>query len=93
MNVANAQIAALEEEVARLTKVVKLCEEGDAPFIALAEASKEIWRLIEEGWLVRNTTNDSHFPSYMAKATQLVSALKTLSDALAHPSVKQVLEP
>ena len=83
----------LQSEMGPLSKIEKWTDADLAPFVALAGASKEIWRLIEEGWLVRNTTNDSHFPSYMAKATQLVSALKTLSDALAHPSVKQVLEP
>ena len=53
----------------------------------LAEALHGLYTLVEKGLLVRNITNDSHFPSYMAEATEVVMALKKTTDALAHPLV------
>jgi len=108
----NAQIAALEAEVARLQAPKPIMSSGIvdwketarmqgqranqaeanlAPFIALAKAAQEIWALIEQGQLVRNTTNDAHFPSYMAESVRLVTGLKALQDALAHPAVQRAI--
>ena len=42
----------------------------------LLGALQELFDLVEEGVLVRNSTNDSHFPSYMAMSVRLVEALR-----------------
>ena len=38
--------------------------------------------MIDNGLLVRNTTNDEHWPSYMAESTTLVKALSEAKAAL-----------
>jgi len=42
---------------------------------ALREALAGLFDLVEKGLLVRNTTNDGHFPSYMAEAVKITKAL------------------
>ena len=49
----------------------------------LAGALKGVMELVEYGWLVRNTTNDAHLPSYIAEATTLTKALAKARAALA----------
>ena len=39
------------------------------------DALRELFALIEDGLLVRNTTNDGHMPSFLAESTRLVKAL------------------
>lgn len=79
--------------IAALT-AAKLAAEGerDAPRASapapdavrrLVEAVDEIMGLIDDGLLVRNITNDAHFPSFLAESTRLVKALSGIKDALA----------
>ncbi len=67
-------------------------QEPDYPAMARAVAEawgevegalRELYALIEEGWLVRNTTNDGHMPSFLQESARLVNALKAAQDALA----------
>ena len=51
----------------------------------LAEALSDVMGLIERGWLVRNTANDMHLPSYIAESTALVNALAKANAALRAP--------
>ncbi len=47
------------------------------------EALAGLLALIDEGLLVRNTTNDGHLPSFLAESTRLVKALHAAKSALA----------
>mgnify|MGYP001604602097 CR=1 FL=1 len=95
----------LQAEVERLTTQLEKCrwhssleeledrvDTAMAVVRELAEALHGLYTLVEKGLLVRNMTNDSHFPSYMAEATEVVMALKKTTDALAHPLVQQARE-
>jgi phosphosulfolactate phosphohydrolase-like enzyme len=42
---------------------------------SMRDALAELFDLVEGGWLVRNTTNDGHFPSFLKESTRLVGAL------------------
>ena len=57
---------------------------GDADARAVV-ALRELFALIEDGLLVRNTTNDGHMPSYLAESTRLVKALAVAKDILGPP--------
>jgi hypothetical protein len=48
----------------------------------LRGALHELMALIDEGWLVRNTANDAHFPSYLKESARLVTALAQARAAL-----------
>jgi len=50
---------------------------------ALEAALRELLALVEDGRLVRNTTNDAHMPSYLSESVRLVKALATAKEALA----------
>ena len=52
------------------------------------EALAELMALIEDGWLVRNTTNDHHMPSYLSESVRLVKALAKARAALARTEQK-----
>ena len=47
------------------------------------EALASLFQLVEDGWLVRSTTNDAHFPSFATESARLVTVLKAVQDALA----------
>jgi methylphosphotriester-DNA--protein-cysteine methyltransferase len=55
----------------------------DADVEAVVKALEEMLALIDEGWLVRNTTNDGHFPSYLRESVRLVKAIADSQAALA----------
>ena len=49
-------------------------------------ALRELLALVEDGLLVRNTTNDGHLPSYLAESTRLVKALAAARAVLDAPA-------
>ena len=53
---------------------------------ALEEVLRDLFALVEEGALVRNTTNDAHLPSYLAESVRLVSVLAAAKALLAAPA-------
>ena len=50
---------------------------------AMREALSHLYALVAEGWLVRNTANDAHMPSFLAESARLVNTLKEVDAALA----------
>jgi len=49
--------------------------------LALRAALDALMGLVDDGLLVRNITNDDHWPSYMAEATRIVSVLSQVKAA------------
>lgn len=68
-------------------------EQAEAQVRALREALTELHALIEEGWLVRNTVNDGHLPSYLKESARLVNALAAAQKALALATPPAPTEP
>lgn len=50
---------------------------------ALVAALKGLYSLVEDGYLVRITTNDSHFPSYLKESARFVNVFTAVHAALA----------
>lgn len=79
------QMEALREEVrVQAAKHADCCvdrQERDG----LVKILRALMSLIDDGLLVRSTTNDAHFPSYLAESTRLVATLadaQTVLDAM-----------
>lgn len=62
----------------------------------LRAALADLYNLVEEGYLVRSTTNDAHFPSFMAESLRLTTTLLAAQTALAASPLtpaRQGIEP
>ena len=60
--------------------------------VAVAKALRGVLGLVEAGHLVRNITNDAHFPTYLAESARLVQVLKDATEALAHPVIQRAVK-
>jgi hypothetical protein len=66
---------------------------AEAEVERLRGALRGLMDLIDEGWLVRNTTNDGHFPSFLTESKRLVKVLADAQEALAEPAAGAPKDP
>ncbi len=58
---------------------------------AAALALRNLLALIDEGLLVRNTTNDAHFPSYLKESARIVKVIAEAQHVVALADAKEDL--
>ena len=58
----------------------------------LRDALRDLYALVQDGWLVRNTINDGNLASYISESVRLVNVLTLCAEILA-PAPQPAPEP